>query len=447
MGQRLGEIGRQRNAPACARRAPLISIAMLALAGTVAGCGVPADGPIPHASAATSAPAPVVPRIVDESKVHGEVTLLTGSSTLEAKIMRDLIARFEADHPKIKVRFTASSRDYPTVVLTRFAGGDAPDVLQVDGKFFSDWRSKGLLLPLDGYLQGERVDLQRYLPEMRAEMQDAAGRTFALPRHFTTVALFVNDELLRDAGVTKVPATWAELETASARITEHGDAAGLCMVPRWERLIMLALQQGGGLTNAAGTEMDVASAGTRTAITWTQRMLASGAATSPDKVGSSWCGEAFGKGDVAMALEGAWMSPPLKSQFPDRRYSVHPLPVGARPATLAYVDNMAISSATKHPDAAWMLLEYLAAPEAQRRLAQIGAGVPAMSGVPYPDRLEPFAAGLEHATVWSLPPGFFNTVLTTADNEMSAVLEGKQSVDGMLGKIDDIGVTMLEASK
>lgn len=424
-----------------------LALGLLALPLVLAGCGVPADGPIPHAAAASTASTKTAPRTVDESKVSGEVTLLTGSSTLEAKTMRGLVARFERDHPKIDVRFTASSRDYPTVVLTRYAGGDAPDVLQVDGKFLSDWTSKGLLLPLDGYLDGERVDMSRYLPEMREEVRAPDGRTFALPRHFTTVSLFANDAMLRAAGVTEIPATWDELEAAAARVSTHGAGVGLCLIPRWERLIMLALQQGGGLTNREGTAMQVTSAGTRRAIAWTRSMLASGAATSPDKVGSSWCGEAFGKGDVAMALEGAWMLPPLRSQFPDRHYTVHPLPVGTVAATLAYVDNMAISSTSKNPDAAWVLLDYLASPDAQRQLAAIGMGVPAMSGIDYPKELAPFAAGLEHATPWALPPGFFNTVLTTADNEMSAVLEGKQSVDGMLGEIDDIGTTMLKASK
>ena len=75
----------------------------------------------------------------------------------------------------------------------------------------------------------------------------------------------------------------------------------------------------------------------------------------------------------------------------------------------------------------------------------IGVGVPAMTGVPYPKQLETFADGIEHATVWSLPAGFFNSVLITADNEMSAVLEGKQTVPGMLREIDAIGTTMLEA--
>ena len=389
---------------------------------------------------------------IDREGVSGEVVLFTGSSPVEAKIMRRIVARFEADHPNIDVRFTAINRDYPTVVLTRFAAGEAPDVFTVDGKFLSDWSSKGLLMPLDGFLEAERIDVSRYRPQLLESVRGSDGSTFALPLNYSTVALVTNDRMLAEAGVTTPPTNWEELEAAAASVTRSVKSkgsghAGLCLVPNWERMLLFALQQGGGITDPSGTKMLVEDPATRRALDWVRAMLEGGAAITPDQAGSSWCGDAFGRGNVAMALEGAWMLPPMRNQFPDVEFSVHELPVGARAATLAYSGNMSISRTSKHPEAAWLLLDYLASPIAQAELATIGVGVLAMTGVPYPDDLKVFADGIEHATVWSLPPGFFNTVLVTADNEMSAVLEGKQTVDGMLGEVQAIGTTMLEANR
>jgi multiple sugar transport system substrate-binding protein len=412
----------------------------------LSGCGVTADGPLPTTRAGTPADISVVePRRIDPAKVGGEVVFLSGTSPLEATITRRLIARFEKLHPNIAVRFTAINRDYATVVLTRFAGGEPPDVLVIDGKFFHDWAAKGLLLPLDGYLQGQDVDIARFRPALLDAVRRPDGRTYAVPTNFSTVALFTNDEMLRAAGVAP-PTTWAELEHAAERLS-HGSGAtrqfGLCIVPTWERMLLFALQQGGGLTDRGGTRMLATSPETTRAVQWVRSMLEGGTATSPELVGAQWCGDAFGRGRVAMALEGSWMLPPLKRQYPDLAWSTHPLPVGDRPATLAYSGNLGISRTSKNPDAAWMLVDFLASPVAQRELAKVGLAVPSLTGVEFPTQLQSFADGLDHATVWSLPPGFFNTVLITADNEMSAVLEGKQSIEGMLREVDQIGGAVL----
>jgi multiple sugar transport system substrate-binding protein len=431
----------------------LAQAGVVALACVVAaGCGVRADGPLPHPGSGSASFAASAPRLdgpLDRSKVSGEVVLFTGTSPWEAKIHRRLVANFEKKNPNVHVKFTSINRDYPTVVLTRFAADDAPDVLTVDGKFMSDWSSKGLLMPLDGFLDAEQVDRSRWRPQLLDSVKGPGGDTYALPLNYSTVALFVNDGMLADAGIDHAPTNWEELHDAALAVSKHegsrSDRAGLCLVPSWERMLLFALQQGGGITDEHGTRMLVKSKETRRALDWVRSMLDSGAAISPDGAGAQWCGDAFGRGNVAMALEGAWMLPPMRRQYPNVKYSVHELPVGERAATLAYSGNMAISRTSRNPAAAWMLLDYLASPEAQAEVASLGLAVPAMTGVEYPDDLQVFADGIDYATVWSLPPGFFNTVLVTADNEMSAVLEGKQSVEGMLGEVQRIGDTMLEA--
>lgn len=429
-------------------------VCVLGLVAIIAsGCGVSADGPIPHSggSALASPVAAQTQKPVDPNTVSGTVVLFTGSSPIEAKIMRSLIRGFHQKYPRIKVKFSAINRDYPTVVLTRFAGGAAPDIFVVDGKFFNDWASKGLLMPLDGYLEREQIDMSTYYSTLRESVIGPGGKTFALPTNYSTVALFTNDRMLAEAGVTAAPKTWDELEVASQKLSKLATSptgkhpVGLCLVPTWERLLLFALQQDGGITDSAGQHMMVRTPETKKAITWVQHMLESGAATSPDMVGSSWCGDAFGKQTVAMALEGAWMLPVLRRQFPNVKWSAHPAPMGTRQATLAYSGNLAMSRTARNPEAAWLLMNYLASPGAQKQLSATGLAVPAIKGVQYPQELTPFSEGISYATVWSLPPGFFNSVLITADNEMSAVLEGKQSVDGMLGAIDQIGTTMLKA--
>jgi ABC-type glycerol-3-phosphate transport system substrate-binding protein len=66
-----------------------------------------------------------------------------------------------------------------------------------------------------------------------------------------------------------------------------------------------------------------------------------------------------------------------------------------------------------------------------------GLALPARSDVrvnfPAPSRA-PLLAEARYAHVWNWPAGW-DKVWTVANNELSAVMEGKQSVDGMLSRI------------
>lgn len=99
-----------------------------------------------------------------------------------------------------------------------------------------------------------------------------------------------------------------------------------------------------------------------------------GSAIYPSEVGSSWTGDAFGRGDAAMVYEGGWLIPYLADSFPKLRYGVAELPAGAKGRsnflfTVAYV----IPRTSRHPEAAWKLIEFLTSARSQ---AQVSFALP-----------------------------------------------------------------------
>jgi multiple sugar transport system substrate-binding protein len=106
-------------------------------------------------------------------------------------------------------------------------------------------------------------------------------------------------------------------------------------------------------------------------------------------------------------------------------------------ATLAFTVSYSTSPASKNKDAAWTLISYLTGQAGMRQWTSKGLALPARSDVrvnfPAPSR-RPLLQQAPYARVWLWPAGW-DKVWTVANNELSAVLEGKQTVNGMLSRI------------
>ena len=70
-------------------------------------------------------------------------------------------------------------------------------------------------------------------------------------------------------------------------------------------------QNGGSLANVQ------APGGEAAAVNFYVGLIKKGLATTPDKLGAGWCGEALGKGQAAIIFEGNWVLPFMKTTYPN----------------------------------------------------------------------------------------------------------------------------------
>ncbi|MBR5020402.1 MAG: extracellular solute-binding protein [Oscillospiraceae bacterium] len=123
---------------------------------------------------------------------------------------------FEAAHNDIDlVVDVVSWNDIYTVVNTRIANGEAPDILNID--VFADYQADELLLPVEDYIS-EETYAKFY--ESFLEQSVVDGTVWAVPDLASARALYYNADILAAAGV-EVPTTWAELEAACAAIKAY----------------------------------------------------------------------------------------------------------------------------------------------------------------------------------------------------------------------------------
>ena len=128
----------------------------------------------------------------------------------------NFVAKFEEANPGIKLNLEVVSwNDLYTVVSTKISNNNAPDILNID--VFADYANEGLLMPVKDYCPDDLF--QDFFPSFID--QSVIGDTvWAVPDLASARALFYNEDLLKEAGVEKVPETWAELEDASQAIID-----------------------------------------------------------------------------------------------------------------------------------------------------------------------------------------------------------------------------------
>jgi multiple sugar transport system substrate-binding protein len=245
--------------------------------------------------------------------------------------------------------------------------------------------------------------------------------------------MFVNTDMLKKAGA-KVPTTWATLRSAAQKLKSSNAVPGgtpICLSDDWARLFAFVYQNGynGGIMRSSSiTGRAVAGAATYYTGLWK-----SGLAKRPQDVGASWNGDGFMKEKCAIAFEGTWLIPSLK-ELPNIHYKIASLPKGKTRGNLAFTVSYSMAKDSSHKALAWTLLTYLTGRAGMAKWTSLGLSLPSRKDVkPIPGRAV-FINAAPYSHVWQGGPKF-NDVITAANNELSAVAEGKESVSGMLSKI------------
>ncbi len=129
-----------------------------------------------------------------------------------------LIATFETENKGIKVRWV----DVPWAamenkILTAVSAKTAPDVVNLNPGFASQLASRNAWLALDTKVP-EAVR-KEYLPKI---WQDSTlnNQSFGIPWYLTSRVTIYNKDLLKQSGISKPPATYAELAQVAKQIKD-----------------------------------------------------------------------------------------------------------------------------------------------------------------------------------------------------------------------------------
>lgn len=142
------------------------------------------------------------------------------------KAMNELIKRFEAANPGIKVKHTTFPyADYQTKIAAAMPAGQGPDVVQLFYGWLDNFVSAKFIQPLPRDAFPHDVIEKEFYPIVQTMKRD--GEYYGLPTAVRTLALFYNKKLFQEAGLdpNKPPQTLDEYLEA-AKKTVKRDAAG-----------------------------------------------------------------------------------------------------------------------------------------------------------------------------------------------------------------------------
>ncbi|WP_432548012.1 sugar ABC transporter substrate-binding protein [Kineococcus sp. SYSU DK004] len=203
-------------------------------------------------------------------------------------------------------------------VLQASSSRTLPDVLMLDNPDIQQIAASGALAPLADF----GIDTEGYA-EGVVDAATHEGELYALQPVTNTLALFYNEQVFEEAGLTP-PTTWEELRTTAAALTE-GDRYGVAFSATnsyegtWQFLPFM--------WSNGGDEADIATSETAEALQlWVDLVQSGSASQSVVTWGQGDVNDQFKAGNAAMMVNGPWNFGSL-AEAPDLRYGVVPIPV------------------------------------------------------------------------------------------------------------------------
>lgn len=353
---------------------PLKLTALIALAVSVAACAAP-PAPAARVTAPTS-PSAVQPTVAPVEQAttagpSGTITYFTFSAAPDhLKDLDEMIKAFQVANPNVTVKVeTSPYNDYFTKLQTLIAGGQAPDVFELNYENFVSYASKEVLLDLTPFVRADTAfDPKAFYPRAY-EAFNLNGKQYGLSESFSNVVLFYNKDLFTAAGVDlpKNDWTWDDALAAAKKLTDASKGQwGLFKPIQFFEFYKTAYQFGCDFFNADKTAVQINDPKCVDALTFMVNLTNKDRVMPTDaELGGVSDGDLFKSGKLAMWVNGIWQFAAMKDA--PFNWDIVVEPGAERKGTHFFSNAVVISKDTKNPAAAWAWLKFFTtAPEAAK---------------------------------------------------------------------------------
>ncbi len=293
-------------------------------------------------------------------------------------------------HPGIKATFvSAPGADYETKVLAEIASGVVHDVVGLQPGTLTVFARKGAILPLDGYV-ARSADLNKsdFFPAHWADGQDQ-GKQFSIPPDGSPLVVAYNVDLFQGSSVPLPTAAWTWddcLKTAQQLTKSSGGNPtqfGCTFSGGGGNLLSFLFANDANVIDTATNTPTIASPDAVQVLNYlgdlNNKYHVNPLPTEMAGLGSN----SFLSGKVAMMISNRGG---LGTVYPNAPFKIGVVPLPKAPASGHSGSQitplqLVIETPNKHPDDAWLLLEYLASARSQlNRFTQFG-GYPSRRSV------------------------------------------------------------------
>ncbi|HEX7022903.1 MAG TPA: extracellular solute-binding protein [Trueperaceae bacterium] len=363
-----------------------------------------------------------------------------------------LIDEFESEHPGVHIEFTnVPYSNYNQTLLTRFAGGNPPDIVHLPAANLQIYASQGWLEPL-----GDRM-AQTDIPEFWNPLQDVCvyqGEPVCVLVLGYGYVMGYNQQAFDEAGVESVPENSDELFAAAKKLTVDKNGDGV--IDQYG-FAFPTVNDDGIVTVATNLIfefdedahwVDAQGQLNREAITYAWKKMRDmvDAGVVPLGLNDNAKRQFFMEGRAAMVLEGPWIQGFIDEAAPNVRphLAVAQVPF-AGPAYGGPSNVLAIPKAIspEKKELVWDFIKLFSSEEWQRKYAEIAGQPPARSEVlteaylqQHP-QMATFVQAAQNAKSY-FPPGMRDNYTEFRDLAITATLDAVvqgQPIDDVLNDL------------
>jgi len=297
--------------------------------------------------------------------------------------LRGIMDDFEAQNPGITVSLVSgpysATRDQ---IVVGAASGTLSDVVGLDGAWVNDLAKQGAIAPMDDLMQASGFNADEV-----AAIISLDGNSYMFPVASFVYPVFVNLDMLEQAGVENPPSSRSEFMAAARKLTNPDENQYGWVLP-------LSLQAPNGIQNdvmswvwASGKSMmangrpDLTNADVVGTLEYIQSMYDDGlispgtfAKKEQDKV------EEFVNGRVGMMISSLAHINLIRDRHPELNFGITALPATDGydgPRGLPYASwGIGISQHSENKEAAFKLVQYLMSTDVNAKLVSIANAFP-----------------------------------------------------------------------
>lgn len=313
-----------------------------------------------------------------------EVVIKFWALGAEGEVVQQLLPEFERSNPGVRVKvqqlpWTAAHEK----LLTAYAGDATPDIAQMGNTWVPEMAALKALEPLDAWIKASAVVQPVDYFGGIWNTNVLAGQTLGVPWYVDTRLLYYRRDLLASAGFNAPPADWDEWRRMMRAIkagARPGQFAIYLPINEFDPLLALALQQDASLLRADGRFGGFNTPDFQRALGFYSEMFREGWAPqlSNNQIANVWT--EFGRGTFVFYISGPWNIGEFKRRLPAElkdAWTTAPLPGPHGPgASTAGGSSLVVFKQSRHKKEAWALIEYLSAPEQQRRFHALTGNLP-----------------------------------------------------------------------
>lgn len=352
-----------------------------------------------------------------------------GSSPTETKALETTVKSFE-EKTGVDVKIEVIQDNFQDTLTARFAAKNAPDVFYLESYVAPRFIASGVLEDLSNKVKNPDDFFQPLLDGFHGK----DGKLYGVPKDYSTLATYVNVDLLEKAGYTvqDVPSDWEGLLAFAKELQGKLEKGQAAMIFDSTMARHLSAFKATGL-NPVKEDGYADFTSSQATLDYLQSIVDGqdeGYLLNPTiDLGVDSAGAAFGTNQAAIMIEGNWVLSALKQDYPNVNYAVLPAPtINGQQQTMIFNVGYAVSKNSKNKDAAIEFINFMTG-EGQKQWSELSGTLPTRQSVANemnlydnPD-LKAHVEGAEYGTVWAsgetLP-----VISSSFDNHFQAALNG-----------------------